>query len=180
MSSRNFKLEILPPEPVDVTVSIEDSGGAILSRTIKLKPFALRDQKWYAEKFGDTDVINEAAENGEYKFLLEAFMRQVDGYGLTWLRDSLGVDTDEAVIERLLDSRYVSSMAIGLIEVLVALRSKSEPTPPEDSKIDDKKKLGNTLLTNWRPVFVGIMVGVLKTLLILRWDNFTNYISSLV
>ena len=162
----NILLEMLPPSPVEVDVMVE-VGETQHNKTVKFRPFTLRDEKEWVERFGsESDPVSKTVEEGDFSVLCSIVIKQMDEEDQKWMCEKLEVDSKDKLVERVLDMRYGFTLGMGLINILGALRGAS--MPGEDrNRSGSKKKFVSRLMMNWECTLFGGLVGLLIGLAIL-------------
>jgi len=148
-----ISLSLIEPEPV--TIDIETDKGE--RRTIKLRPFSLRDEKWLNVSFDNADLSQKLIEQNDLSDLLKVFVHQLIDDDRAWLAAQYGVpenELSEALYARLpADQNAESNPAVAIISAVFRARSSSYPELIES---EIKKKMRPRLyihLMKWLLLF---------------------------
>ena len=153
-------LEMLPPSPVEVDVLVE-VGETRHNKTVKFRPFTLRDEKEWVEKFGsESDPISKTVEEGDFSVLCSLVINQMDESDMKWMCEKLEVDSKDELVERVLDLRYIFTLGMGFINILGALRGASVYGESKN-RSESKKKFVSRLMMNWEYILCGGLAGLL-------------------
>ena len=150
-------LEILRPEPLhmQITLNVDDR---IHTKTVRLLPTRLRDEKKWVEAFGDVNVIEKAVSDGDYSFLLAVWVNQLDPGDKAWLHSVLETSddpTDEKLVDKLMDAPYAPAMAINFARAVSMIRDASAPRG--ESK---KNTAASPPGTKWAYISAAILAGM--------------------
>lgn len=164
-------LELVPPEPVPCPVSMVNKDGKEVHRTVLLRPFTLRDEKWRAEiveKYNNPDVTNPSHLIEPTVLLFE---HQIYKEDRAWICEQAGVEEDK-LFDYLMDqpsNTYTGATILSAVDELV------KRSHPEGGEVDRKKlRLVSRNSMRWHALLwlvVGKALGILSLYILGRYVN---------
>ena len=172
-------LNVVRAEPEPVILRLKMTDGTIQDRTIHIRPFTLKDEKWLYSKYKGENILDDLFNKCDFTKTMDVFVHQICDDDKEWLRKHLSetehadkpnyVMTNEEMVDWLMklnSSPYDDNTCTGLLACIFKVWASSHPHIENmdvdgEDVIASSKKCPNTYsrrMTAWL-CFVCLVLG---------------------